>query len=116
MTQDYIVNDAAEFVLYLKKALIPDLRESGHAATADDFKKAVTIISTLLSTVIDYQKSPEIDRQQRLFLSLTAQADDLQEHANCEKQWNHDELDRLDTINEQLYALVSAVDKRLVDR
>ena len=34
-------NTASEYVAYLRETLIPDLRDSGSEATADDFDEAV---------------------------------------------------------------------------
>jgi thymidine kinase len=43
---DAIWNPTAdEFVKYLRETLIPDLRESGHEFTAEDFETAVRLLS-----------------------------------------------------------------------
>lgn len=36
-----------EFVAYLEETLIPDLKESGHDCTAEDFERCVDIIKRL---------------------------------------------------------------------
>lgn len=38
------MKDDDDFLLYLEETLIPDLRESGHDATADDFERCVEMI------------------------------------------------------------------------
>lgn len=40
-------NEIADFVSYLQDTLIPDLRDSGLDATADDFDTCVRIIEQL---------------------------------------------------------------------
>lgn len=40
-------NTVTEYVSYLENPLIPDLRESGKDATADDFQEAIDWISKL---------------------------------------------------------------------
>ena len=43
----YSDDDIASFVDYLHDTLIPDLMESGHEATAEDFEESIKIIEQL---------------------------------------------------------------------
>ncbi len=47
------VADDSEFVAYLEETLIPDLRESGHECTAEDFERCVAIIRRLAKKWFD---------------------------------------------------------------
>lgn len=45
--------DIQKFRNYLVEILIPDLRESGNDATADDFENAVLAIDALTQKILD---------------------------------------------------------------
>jgi hypothetical protein len=40
-----------EFIAYLENTLIPDLKESGHEYTAEDFEKCIAIMRNLMIMV-----------------------------------------------------------------
>lgn len=45
------IQDIRSQIAFLNETLIPDLRDSGHDATADDFVTCVSMLEQLLATV-----------------------------------------------------------------
>ena len=56
MSNGFSPQQITQFTDFLKSTLIPDLRESGKEYTADDFKKAVTIIEQLSGEIMSLQR------------------------------------------------------------
>jgi hypothetical protein len=57
MSNSFSPQQIAQFTDFLTSTLIPDLRESGKEYTADDFKKAVTIIEQLSEEIMLLQRT-----------------------------------------------------------
>lgn len=64
------LRSAREFVEFLRGTLIPDLRESGTDATADDFETAATLIGRLAHYAMD----PRLDLPLELTIDDRAEA------------------------------------------
>ena len=62
--EEMAIWDREDFIKFLKETLIPDLKDSGNYATAEDFETAVFFMDTIPTTI---GKGCVIQRQRRVF-------------------------------------------------